>query len=240
MKNKKFRFGLEIECGKTVRIDYNDYYNNRSDFRNSFSKLFKSKFKNWTIDDDGTVNFSCSFEFQSPILNIKDLDKVKEVLSLLKKNSIKVNNSCGLHVHVDTPTELEAKKLSLLYSILQKQINKIAKRVYNEYCRQTKIGEIIDFDYRSNDTYYRQHDKKYMSVNILPLKWKKKNIEFRQHYATLNFNIMRRWILFLRNLKRKSDKSSLKQIVSIYCMTEKQKEKIFKDLLKGTKWHQQS
>lgn len=199
-------FGIEIEaynCSKQklaqeltaagIKVKVEDYNHIDSEER-------------WKIISDGSLTGTQSFELVSPILHgeegLKDLEKVCWVLELC---DVKVNNSCGLHIHMDAAgfTLQTWKNLALSYKRLEKVIDAFmpSSRRNNRFCQgfanitETQIksaGTITDLRRAFGNDRYRK-------VNLEAYA-RHRTVEFRQHSGTTNFTKMSAWIYFLAKL----------------------------------------
>jgi len=199
-------FGIEIEaynCSKQklaqeltaagIKVKVEDYNHIDSEER-------------WKITSDGSLTGTQSFELVSPILHgeegLKDLEKVCWVLELC---DVKVNNSCGLHIHMDAAgfTLQTWKNLALSYKRLEKVIDAFmpSSRRNNRFCQgfanitETQIksaGTITDLRRAFGNDRYRK-------VNLEAYA-RHRTVEFRQHSGTTNFTKMSAWIYFLAKL----------------------------------------
>lgn len=159
----------------------------------------------WKLVTDGSLNGNDTFELVSPILvgeaGLRELEKVCWVLDLCE---VKVNESCGLHVHIDAagfsmPTW---RNLALSYKHLEPVIDKFmpASRRDNYYCKG--LGHVSDEMIRSARTVDELKERignRYHKVNLEAYS-RHKTVEFRQHSGTTNFTKMRNWVLFLHKL----------------------------------------
>ena len=199
-------FGIEIEaynCSKQklaqeltaagIKVKVEDYNHIDSQER-------------WKITSDGSLTGNQSFELVSPILHgeegLKDLEKVCWVLELC---DVKVNNSCGLHIHMDAAgfTLQTWKNLALSYKRLEKVIDAFmpSSRRNNRFCQgfanitETQIksaGTITDLRRAFGNDRYRK-------VNLEAYA-RHRTVEFRQHSGTTNFTKMSAWVYFLAKL----------------------------------------
>ena len=199
-------FGIEIEaynCSKQklaqeltaagIKVKVEDYNHIDSQER-------------WKITSDGSLTGNQSFELVSPILHgeegLKDLEKVCWVLELC---DVKVNNSCGLHIHMDAAgfTLQTWKNLALSYKRLEKVIDAFmpSSRRNNRFCQgfanitETQIksaGTITDLRRAFGNDRYRK-------VNLEAYA-RHRTVEFRQHSGTTNFTKMSSWIYFCAKL----------------------------------------
>ena len=159
----------------------------------------------WKLVTDGSLNGNDTFELVSPILvgeaGLRELEKVCWVLDLC---DMKVNGSCGLHVHIDAAGfSMETwRNLALSYKHLEPVIDKFmpASRRDNYYCKG--LGHVSDEMIRSARTVDELKSRignRYHKVNLEAYS-RHKTVEFRQHSGTTNFTKMRNWVLFLHKL----------------------------------------
>lgn len=160
----------------------------------------------WKLVTDSSLSGNDTFELVSPILHgeqgIEELEKVCWVLDLC---NAKVNDSCGLHVHMDAAEfDLQTwKNLIITYKRLEKVIDNFMpqSRRDNRYCqalttisettinRASHIGELrAAFDY---DRYHKINLEAYV---------RHRTVEFRQHGGSTNFTKMSAWIHFLAKM----------------------------------------
>mgnify|MGYP002225217285 FL=1 len=106
----------------------------------------------WKLVTDSSISGNDTFELVSPILvgeaGLRELEKVCWVLDLC---DVKVNGSCGLHVHIDAAGfSMETwRNLALSYKHLEPVIDKFmpASRRDNYYCKG--LGHVSDEMIRS-------------------------------------------------------------------------------------------
>ena len=123
---------------------------------------------------------------------------------MLELCDVKVNGSCGLHVHIDAAGFSMAtwRNLALSYKHLEPIIDRFmpASRRDNRYCRG--LGHVSDEMIRSARTVDELKGRigdRYHKVNLGAYS-RHKTVEFRQHSGTTNFTKMRNWVLFLHKL----------------------------------------
>lgn len=199
-------FGIEIEaynCSKQklaqeltaagIKVKVEDYNHIDSEER-------------WKITSDGSLTGTQSFELVSPILHgeegLKDLEKVCWVLELC---DVKVNNSCGLHIHMDAAgfTLQTWKNLALSYKRLENVIDAFmpSSRRNNRFCQG--FANITEKQIKSagtiNDLRRAFGNDRYRKVNLEAYA-RHRTVEFRQHSGTTNFTKMSAWIYFLAKL----------------------------------------
>ena len=153
-----------------------------------------------------------SVEFVSPICQYEDIETVQELVRKLRAGGARVNDSCGLHVHVDasshTPQTLRnivnimASKEDLLYKTLQVQVNR------EEYClkadtrfleelnhkRPRTMEEVEELWYNGRGSRYHHYDiSRYHALNLHSV-FSKGTIEFRMFNSTLHAGEVKAYI----------------------------------------------
>lgn len=145
-----------------------------------------------------------SVEFVSPICQYEDIETVQELVRKLRAGGAKVNDSCGIHVHVDasshTPQTLRnivnimASKEDLLYKTLKVQVNR------EHYCQKTDTRFLEELNHKRPWTmeeveqlwyngiggrYIHYDDSRYHALNLHSV-FSKGTIEFRMFNSTLH------------------------------------------------------
>ena len=178
--------------------------------------------KTWTIMRDGSIKTEkktgkktytytnakeYSVEMVSPILTYEEQPKLQEAVRAVRHAGAKVNESCGMHIHIDgaNHTAKSLKNiLTLMYSkedLLFKALQVNPNRVY--YCKKTredvltkireqknltmdKVAEIWykDEDWKSHTTYHYD-DSRYHALNLHAM-FSKGTVEFRLFNSTLH------------------------------------------------------
>lgn len=147
------KFGIEIEC-------YNVNYEILAHVANTW--------RGWSHHGDGSIHATrllpgrFSAEIVSPPLPATDdsFRQVKEVMKYLRENGVKVNKSCGQHIHVDVETDVNSgevipgllfRNLFERYQALENQLDFLVPRSRrgnsNSYCHSVNV--ISPYD-RSN------------------------------------------------------------------------------------------
>lgn len=199
-------FGIEIEangCEKEVlarelraagiRVAIEGY--NHTDYHD-----------HWKIVSDSSLSGSLTFELVSPILcgedGLKELEKVCWVLDLCGAT---VNDSCGLHIHMDAADfDMQTwRNLAISYKRLEGVIDGFMpqSRRNNYYCKPlTGINEeAINNAQTITQLRHVFGDNRYHKVNLEAYA-RHRTVEFRQHGGTVNFTKMSAWIHFLSKL----------------------------------------
>lgn len=186
----------------------------------------------WKLVTDGSLQGNDTFELVSPILageaGLKELEKVCWVLDLC---NVKVNDSCGLHVHLDAAdfNMNTWRNLALSYKHLENLIDAFmpGTRRNNRYCKS--LSHVSDERIKSAGTIDSLRDvfnrDRYHKVNFEAYA-RHKTVEFRQHSGTTNFTKMENWILFLNGLitfAKQDNLSGRNTLDSLPFLDEKQK-----------------
>lgn len=160
----------------------------------------------WKLVTDSSLHGNNTFELVSPILHgeagIDELEKVCWVLDLC---DVKVNDSCGLHIHMDAHdfTMDTWRNLAVTYKRLEPVIDAFmpGSRRANRYCKPLSgISETaIRHAQTINDLRRVFHSDRYHKVNLEAYA-RHCTVEFRQHSGSTNFTKMSAWIHFLEKM----------------------------------------
>ena len=159
-----------------------------------------------------TANRDYSVEFVSPICRYEDIETVQELVRKLRTGGARVNDSCGIHVHVDasahTPQTLRnivnimAAKEDLLYKTLQVKVNrehycqKADTRLLEElnHKRPKTMAEVEELWYNGMGGRYDHYDNsRYHALNLHSV-FSKGTIEFRLFNSTLHAGEVKSYI----------------------------------------------
>lgn len=172
----------------------------------------------WKLVYDGSINTSSGYtgiELVSPIsYDLKDLEIV---CKLLNEVGIKVNSSCGLHVHHDI-NELKRQQIMRVYEFYnkyEKLINSFlpSSRVGNRFCKpvssiinrvrncDTKQQLLKNIAGKESRSYY--DNCRYYCLNLRSFLYYG-TIEFRQGASTTSFEDISNWILFTHRIIERS------------------------------------
>lgn len=177
----------------------------------------------YSCDGSGTCSEDdCGAEFVSPILRHgnKSFGEVRSMYSALNSLGAKVNETCGLHVHVDIRfvRDYHADTAREFFQFLineyaskedsfDAQMHKGRRESNNSYCKSMK-GMQYDMIKSGHDRYHK--------LNLLSYV-KHGTVEFRHHHATLDADEVIAWIrtcvAFVRGCKFKFENRS--QTVSV-------------------------
>lgn len=159
-----------------------------------------------------TANKTYKVEFVSPVCVYEDIETIQEIARKLRAAGAKVNDSCGIHVHVDAAphnvktlrniVNIMAAKEDLLYKTLQ--VN--ARRV--DYCKKTDTRFLEDINRKrpksmdafesmwynglsERDQHYSQ--TRYRGLNLHSV-FSKGTVEFRLFNSTLHAGEVKSYI----------------------------------------------
>jgi len=160
----------------------------------------------WKLVTDSSLSGNNTFELVSPILHgeqgLEELEKVCWVLDLC---NAKVNDTCGLHVHMDAAEfDLSTwKNLILTYKRLEGVIDNFMphSRRNNHYCKALTAITENSIKHARNIGELRAafFHNRYHKVNLEAYA-RHRTVEFRQHGGSTNFTKMSAWIHFLSKM----------------------------------------
>lgn len=160
----------------------------------------------WKLVTDSSLHGNNTFELVSPILHgeagIDELEKVCWVLDLC---DVKVNDSCGLHIHMDAHdfTMDTWCNLAVTYKRLEPVIDAFmpSSRRNNRYCQPLSGISETAISRAQTITELRRafHNDRYHKVNLEAYA-RHCTVEFRQHGGSTNFTKMSAWIHFLEKM----------------------------------------
>ena len=180
-------------------------------------EVYGSDGRAWTIMSDASVNAQGgqACEFVTPKCTYEDIETVQECIRALRRAGAKVNQSCGLHIHIDgaNHTAKSLKNLAFTFRAKQDLIFKAVApdRIGNRYCRPL-TDDLVDnikkvkkldsdklkdtwygtySDYRSTDAHY--HASRYHALNFHSL-WYRGTVEFRLFNSTLHAGEVRAYL----------------------------------------------
>ena len=160
----------------------------------------------WKTVSDASLNAPKSFELVSPPMPLTEdsLNEVKAVCNLLESDpQVKINRSCGLHVHIEA-TALTPKHIASVIrryqdneSTIDSWMPQSRRKSNNFYCKSIRSKSIPENPTRYEianclgqqgaGRYYKVNPKPYITYGT---------IEFRQHSGTVNAAKVTNWIRF--------------------------------------------
>lgn len=200
------RFGVEIEaynCQMNVLVDAL-----REEGIQVSAESYNHTTRNhWKLVTDSSLSGNYTFELVSPVLEGEvGLQEIKKVCWVLDACGVKVNASCGLHIHFDAANfSLQTwKNIAISYKHIESVIDKFMpeSRRNNRYCRS--LREITEQNINNAQSIIALQEiafenTRYFKVN--PQSYSRhKTIEFRQHAGSINYDKISNWVLFLNGL----------------------------------------
>lgn len=200
------RFGIEIEaynCRMDVLVDAL----REEGIQVSAENYNHTTRNHWKLVTDSSLSGNNTFELVSPVLEGQNgLKELKKVCWVLDACGVKVNASCGLHIHFDAANfSLQTwKNIAVSYKHIESVIDKFMpeSRRNNNYCRslrnitEQKINNAQSIDNLQQVAF---ENTRYFKVN--PQSYSRhKTIEFRQHAGSINYDKISNWVLFLNGL----------------------------------------
>lgn len=201
------RFGIEIEAYDISRDMVAQAL--RSAGINCYTEGYNHDTRgHWKVVTDGSLSGNDTFELVSPILEGENgLAQVRTVSEVLTRLGVRINRTCGLHVHFDAAGMdlMNWKRLLTNYAALEGTIDSMMPMSRrgdgNTYCRSMKIASLqtkIDAA-RTLDQLRNIFSNRYSKVNTQAFA-RHKTIEFRQHSGTFESQKIENWVVFLHNL----------------------------------------
>jgi hypothetical protein len=228
-ENKYKQFcGVEIECLNTQGS------------KGKFSLLEQKKYQ-FGQGTDGSLS-SGGLEFRSsPTQGDRLIKNVNNFCNELIARKYKVDSSCGLHIHIETPRELELlQKLYIFYSKFENQFlklasksrqdNKYCERIYNgnnlEKFRDCKtLAEFLKLYYETNyykgeiKSHHDSEDKRYCWCNMHSIMYRS-TLEIRLHAGTINPKKIINWFLIHLTVRNKLENMSVSQVYNLKATDE--------------------
>ncbi len=223
------RFGIEIEMTGITRAAAAQviagYFNTTATHVGGFYDTYAvrdEQGRQWKVMSDSSIhaetrrgstnNSDYKVEFVSPICRYEDIEPLQEIIRKLRTAGAKVNDSCGIHVHVDASTHnvktlrnivnIMAAKEDLLYKALKVEV----ERQY--YCKKADTRFLDDMNHRRPKSmeemeriWYNgrsgRHDHydntRYHALNLHSV-FSKGTIEFRLFNSTLHAGEVKSYI----------------------------------------------
>lgn len=219
------KFGIEIEL---VNVD------SHSDLRRAIRSHLREENlddSGWSVKYDGSLNSlgaKGGAEVVSPALTHgpSSLRAIEIVCKAIREYGGFVNDTCGVHVHVDVRSYKADQILNIVQTYAENETHidsfmTSPRRDDNaEYCRSmvkhianpaTLVQDFRTQHYhRMNDStegliceaarWQRAIERRYSKVNVYNAFVRHGTIEFRQHHATINSDELLAWVDFLKNL----------------------------------------
>jgi hypothetical protein len=215
------KFGIEIEMTgltrETAAGAIAEYFGTTASFVGGFYNAYSVRNRangEWKVMSDASIRCESrrhtdaggkySVEVVSPVCSYDDIEDVQKIVRALKRAGAIVNDSCGIHVHVDaaphTPRTLKnlvnviAAKEELLYKALRVHVSRerycgrINERFLSDLnrCRPETMDGMTQIWYRGrNGSNIHYEDSRYHGLNLHSVFYRG-TIEFRLFNSTLH------------------------------------------------------
>ena len=200
-----YTFGVEIECfaprGTIVDNATNQGLDVRSEGYNHDDVTDHHKL----VSDGSLCGCPDPVEFVTAVLPFENVESsLKAITKTLAASNAKVNKSCGLHVHVATPTLTDAQYCNVFvnYMHLEPLIDSwlAPSRKNNEYSRSLRsVFSSVMNATNPSEMARACGCSRYYKVN--PMAYSRhRTIEFRQHQGTVEFEKIFNWLRFCAKL----------------------------------------
>lgn len=174
--------------------------------------------RTWKVTHDGSIRNDSGecCEMVTPILKYEDIEKLQDVIRGLREIKIKVNSSCGIHIHVgsDQHDSKSLKNLINLFSSKQDMIYRaleIAPNRENQYCKKIEprlvdkvakkkpkelkdLGEIW-YGSEVSRNLHKYNNTRYHGLNLHNV-WYGHTVEFRLFNSTKHAGKIKAYIQF--------------------------------------------
>ncbi len=217
-----FKFGIEIECFGTTRPKILDKLLENQ--INAEIQMYNHRnYDKWKIIWDGSVTSDGTeeitnlhgkkvykgIEIVSPVLFGEDgLNQVKLIYKCLNELNVKIDNTCGTHIHFDAETlsTKDIKNILIFYYnnqlIFDSMMPENRRSLFCKYCQPILSSEIIIIkDLLSKEEIGEELKTRHKVVNAKSHKRGNHNtVEFRQFNGTLNYDEIQNWILLIHKI----------------------------------------
>jgi hypothetical protein len=163
---------------------------------------------------DSTMNSEYKCEFVTPICTYADIETIQEIVRAIRRAGGKVNESCGIHVHIDASGHT-AKSLRNLANIMASKETLLFKALevnparYDRWCKKVDDNMLTKLDSRKPKTleevkriwyngdtsrcYQHYDNSRYHALNLHAV-WQKGTVEFRMFNSTLHAGKVKSYI----------------------------------------------
>jgi hypothetical protein len=210
---KKQNFGIEIEftgitrktAAETLSAHFGTTYNAIRDAYDTY-KIPDGQDRNWKIVRDASIRVEGGeqCELVSPICQYADIETIQELVRKLRTAGGKANNSCGIHIHINSAPH-SAKSIRNIANIMTAKEDLIFKALQvdedraRRFCKKVDDAFIEDINrkkpqtlaavknlwYNGNDgSWQHYHESRYHALNLHSV-FQKGTIEFRMFNSTL-------------------------------------------------------
>lgn len=156
-----------------------------------------------------------SVEFVSPICQYEDIEKIQEMVRVLREAGAFCNKSCGIHIHINA-APFEAYQLRNLVNIIASKEDMVYRALQvdsgreSRYCKKidpdfleklnrrkpNTRSELQDLWYNGRDgSHQHYHDSRYHCLNLHSV-FQKGTIEFRAFNGSIHAGKLKAYIQF--------------------------------------------
>ncbi len=228
MRLRSQQFGIEIEMtgitrAQAARVIAGHFHTTAEHVGGAYDtyRIQDEQGRHWKIVSDSSIHCESvrgrasrfhSVEFVSPICHYEDIETIQELVRKLRSTGAKVNESCGIHVHVDAANHtvnslrnivnIMASKEDLLYKALNVKVDrqnyckKMDLRFLNEMNqkkpRSMESLERIWYNGRGG-SYLHYDDTRYHALNLHSV-FSKGTVEFRLFNSSLHAGEVKSYI----------------------------------------------
>lgn len=235
MDLREQKFGIEIEMTGITRERaaqvIAEYLNTTPQYEGGAYRTYSvldNENRRWKIVSDASIqcqkkvdnrkqaaDMEYSVEFVSPICRYDDIEKVKEMVRVLREAGAFCNKSCGIHIHINAaPFEayqlrnlvnIIASKEDMVYRALQvdsQRESRYCKKIDPEFLEKLNrrkpntISELQALWYNGRDgSHQHYHDSRYHCLNLHSV-FQKSTIEFRAFNGSIHAGKLKAYIQF--------------------------------------------
>ncbi len=233
MDMKEQRFGIEIEmtglsrqCAADVMSEYFGRPVNYSGGGYGVYSVLDDQGRRWKVMSDGSITTerregrqvvaadqTYSVELVSPICRYEDIRVIQELVRKLRGAGMRVNKSCGIHIHLDASphnantlrniTNIMASKEDLIYKAMQVEVareRQYCKKVEESFLeelnrKKPRTLEAVSRIWYQGDDGRREHyhNSRYHCLNLHSV-FQKGTIEFRLFNSTTHAGKIKAYI----------------------------------------------
>lgn len=200
-----YTFGVEIECYNAIRRELTDKFTSEGVRYNFEGYNHTDNKEYYKFVSDSSLRGNDTIECVSPVLGGKNgLKSLKACCNALNKAGVKVNKSCGMHVHIGAGklTDEQYVNVFINYQKLERVIDTFmaeSRRANNSQWCKSLQGKDFETCRTRNDVMYAMNGSRYYKVNALSY-GRHKTIEFRQHQGSTDYEKISNWVNFCAKL----------------------------------------
>jgi len=209
-------FGTEIECMVPVLVSPSEL---AAKITEAGAECRQEMYNHnvstgWKIVPDGSLQAMSGYrglELVSPILmDEAGLEQIRIVSRVLLANGVRVNRTCGLHVHVGARGRQLPwfKNLLRLYAQFEPVIDSFLaasrRGTANTYCQPVRYLPEMDRAQTLNDLMRAYGGNRYRKLNLQSFS-RHGTVEYRQHQGTVEAEKIINWVTFCLKLAATAD-----------------------------------